>query len=101
VFVMLCALPSFLVSFCLVFFPESPKFLLSKGKDSQALMVFRRMYSINNGGRSRGKYPYSRLTREVVSPHIVEPQSQKFSAMLREAVTKAGRLFRVRHPVSL
>lgn len=49
IFLMVCSLPSFLVTFLLFYLPESPKFLLSRGKFDKALEVFRGIYSTNTG----------------------------------------------------
>lgn len=34
---------------CLFYFPESPKYLLSAGSEEEALIVLKRVYSINTG----------------------------------------------------
>ena len=43
------AVPSLLVSVSLLFLPESPKFLLSKGREGESLNVLRMMFSANTG----------------------------------------------------
>lgn len=40
------------------FFPESPKFLMSRGRNDEAMAVFRRIYRINTG-RTENEYPVS------------------------------------------
>uniref|UniRef100_A0A336N2T7 CSON011713 protein n=1 Tax=Culicoides sonorensis TaxID=179676 RepID=A0A336N2T7_CULSO len=49
VFLMICSLPSFLVAALLLYLPESPKFMLSRGKTDRALDIFKRIYKINTG----------------------------------------------------
>ena len=38
-----------MVSVSLIFLPESPKFLLSKGREGESLNVLRMMFSANTG----------------------------------------------------
>ncbi|KAK0095031.1 hypothetical protein PV326_009372, partial [Microctonus aethiopoides] len=49
VFLALCAIPEICAFVTLSFFPESPRYLLSKGREAEALDVFRRIYSLNTG----------------------------------------------------
>lgn len=97
IFVVICALPSFLVAIGLSFLPESPKFLLSKGQEAQALQVFRKMYTVNTGNAKK-TYPISRISLEMVSPHIVT-KSTSNSSLIQEAISRAVQLFQpnIRH----
>lgn len=49
IFVALCGIPALIVTIGLAFLPESPKYLLSKGMESEALKVFRSIYKMNTG----------------------------------------------------
>ncbi|XP_069675521.1 synaptic vesicle glycoprotein 2A-like isoform X2 [Periplaneta americana] len=49
VFIVACAVPSFIAGCFLLFFDESPKFLMSQGRREEALNVFKRIYSLNTG----------------------------------------------------
>lgn len=49
IFVAICGIPAFLVTLALCFMPESPKFLLSKGREQDALKVFALIYKQNTG----------------------------------------------------
>lgn len=60
IFLMVCSLPSFLVTFMLFYLPESPKFLLSRGKFEKALEVFKGIYA-DNTGNARDLYPVKEL----------------------------------------
>ena len=59
IFVAASALPAFLVAIGLFWFPESPKFLLSKGREYQALKVFAWVYHVNTG-MPASSYPVSK-----------------------------------------
>ncbi|KAJ7998319.1 hypothetical protein DPEC_G00221460 [Dallia pectoralis] len=50
-FVMFCSVPS--LTSALIFqvaMPESPRFLMEAGRETEALLVFRRMFAVNNRG---------------------------------------------------
>ncbi|XP_066993183.1 synaptic vesicle glycoprotein 2B isoform X2 [Anabrus simplex] len=49
IFLLICAIPSLAVAVLLIFLPESPKFLLSRGKHEEALNIFRQIYHSNTG----------------------------------------------------
>ncbi|XP_014213596.1 synaptic vesicle glycoprotein 2B [Copidosoma floridanum] len=51
-----CGLPILFGAMSLGLFPESPKFLMSQGKNKKALKVFRKMYAMNFG-KSKEAYP--------------------------------------------
>ncbi|KAK9879261.1 hypothetical protein WA026_004111 [Henosepilachna vigintioctopunctata] len=63
IYVFLTATPAILAGCCFIFVPESPKFLMTSGKNDQALEVFKTIYSLNTG-RPRNTYPISRLVVE-------------------------------------
>lgn len=48
-FLFFCAFPSIISAIAFVFLPESPKFLMTSGKNEEALKVFRTIYSYNTG----------------------------------------------------
>lgn len=86
------ALPSLLVSVCLLFLPESPKFLLSKGREGESLTVLRMMFSSNTGAH-RSQYPVTRLLSQRVSPHIIPSTQLGWNQALQECRDKARQLF--------
>ena len=49
-FIIVCAIPSLSSSLFFYFMPESPKFLMQKGKSEEAYKVLKRIHSINNPG---------------------------------------------------
>ncbi|XP_066590146.1 synaptic vesicle glycoprotein 2B-like isoform X3 [Prorops nasuta] len=49
VFLAICSLPEFLACFAFAFFPESPRFLMLKGRREEALEMFKKIYAINTG----------------------------------------------------
>ena len=99
IFVALSALPSLLVAMALVFLPESPKFLLVKGCEAEALTVLRIMFSANSG-LTRSEYAVHSLQSHRVSPHIVtgprpgeSHSGGHWSRAVTEAATSAKKLF--------
>lgn len=60
IFLLICALPSFIVAALLFLLPESPKFLLSKGRNEEAMEIFRNIYHINTGN-NKDNYPVKHL----------------------------------------
>ncbi|XP_049786311.1 synaptic vesicle glycoprotein 2C-like [Schistocerca cancellata] len=64
VFIMTCSLPALLAGSFMSFFPETPKFLMSKGRNGEALAVFRKVYALNTG-RSPDSFPVQRLVDEL------------------------------------
>ncbi|KAL3280315.1 hypothetical protein HHI36_017804 [Cryptolaemus montrouzieri] len=65
VYLLVNALPAILSGIVFIFLPESPKFLMSKGRNKEALVVFQTIYSINSG-KSREKYPIKKLVEETM-----------------------------------
>lgn len=60
VFLAICSLPEFLACLAIFAFPESPRFLLLKGRREEALEVFRKIYSVNTG-KDPDSYPVSNV----------------------------------------
>ncbi|XP_018562430.1 synaptic vesicle glycoprotein 2C-like isoform X2 [Anoplophora glabripennis] len=61
IFVLVCSLPSLISIVMLYFLPETPKFLISKGKYDKARLVFQKIYARNSG---ESMYLYPVLTLE-------------------------------------
>ncbi|XP_037029687.1 synaptic vesicle glycoprotein 2C [Bradysia coprophila] len=64
IFLAICGFPSFISGIAMIFFPESPKFLMSQGRNEEALRVFQTIFRINTG-RSAADYPITDLVREL------------------------------------
>ena len=59
VFVLVCVLPAFSAALLLLFFPESPKFLIKSGRGPEAKAVFLRILRLNDGvAKSAGRNLY-------------------------------------------
>ncbi|XP_050083648.1 uncharacterized protein LOC126570149 isoform X2 [Anopheles aquasalis] len=67
IFLAVSCLPGLLSGTCVLFLPESPKFLMSKGRNEQALAIFRRLHTINTGGRQ--EFPIKVLEDELAPRH--------------------------------
>ncbi|XP_051169177.1 synaptic vesicle glycoprotein 2B-like isoform X2 [Leptopilina boulardi] len=48
-YIIICSLPSFILGFCLIFLPETPKYLAECGSREKLLQVLIEMYEQNNG----------------------------------------------------
>ncbi|EDV45422.2 synaptic vesicle glycoprotein 2B [Drosophila erecta] len=66
-FVAITALPSLLGFVLFFFFPESPKFLMSKGRNQEALDAFKFMYHLNSR-KPKDSFPIKVLANEVIVP---------------------------------
>lgn len=62
-FLAICSIPEFIACFAVSFFPESPRFLISKGRHQEALQVFRKIYEMNTGNHP-DTYPVKSLVEE-------------------------------------
>lgn len=90
------AMPSFLVTFLLFYLPESPKFLLSRGKMDRALAVFKGIY-ISNTGKSGETYPVKELIIDDSLRQELEdskrPIKGKFKKMFFDVGNNTKQLF--------
>ncbi|XP_062124945.1 synaptic vesicle glycoprotein 2C-like isoform X2 [Drosophila sulfurigaster albostrigata] len=66
IFLFVCALPSLISGFVLWTMPESPKFLMSQGRNAEALQMLQKIYRINTG-KPKDTYPIKSLVLEVPS----------------------------------
>ncbi|CAG5034015.1 unnamed protein product [Parnassius apollo] len=62
-FLLATALVPLLTGLAFICLPESPKFLMSRGRNTEAMEVFRKIYSMNTGN-SKESYPVTRLVQE-------------------------------------
>ncbi|XP_050463756.1 synaptic vesicle glycoprotein 2B-like [Cataglyphis hispanica] len=85
IYLSLCGLPTLIGAFCLCFFPESPKFLMSQDRNEDALEVFKKIYSINTG-LSKDNYPI-RALRDINLNNTIE---QSHSSKSQTKSLKAG-----------
>lgn len=63
VFLIVCAFPSILAATAHIFVPESPKFLMTAGRNDEAMQVFMKIYSWNSG-KDPDSYPVKNLIDE-------------------------------------
>ncbi|XP_017114469.1 synaptic vesicle glycoprotein 2B [Drosophila elegans] len=67
IFVAITALPSLLSFVLFFFFPESPKFLMSKGRNQEAMDAFKFIYHLNSR-KPKDSFPIKMLANEVTVP---------------------------------
>ncbi|XP_043866435.1 synaptic vesicle glycoprotein 2B isoform X1 [Drosophila mojavensis] len=87
VFVAISAVPSILSFAFFPFFPESPKFLMSRGRNKEALEAFRFIYALNKR-QPRSAFPIKELANEL-SPKSDAQQPEQTSVSGKPAVDKA------------
>lgn len=96
IFLLICAVPSFIVAIVLFFLPESPKFLLSQGKSEEALAIFRHIYHINTGNDAED-YPVKHLIFEEEELTIEEKakiaKRGKYANMIADILDNSKQLF--------
>nr|XP_022910461.1 synaptic vesicle glycoprotein 2B-like [Onthophagus taurus] len=63
-FIILSSLPSILSCISHLFIPESPKFLMTTGRNEEALQVLQKVYALNTG-KSKKSYPIQSLIDEI------------------------------------
>lgn len=95
IFLLVCALPSFLVAALLFMLPESPKFLLSQGRHDEALEIFKGIYR-SNTGKPREDYPVKQLIiddklREELEAR--DPNKNKYKNMMVDIMDNSKQLF--------
>ncbi|XP_038220267.1 synaptic vesicle glycoprotein 2A-like [Zerene cesonia] len=78
-FLLAAALVPLFTGVAFFFLPESPKFLMSRGRNDEALDIFKKIYVLNTG-KSADSYPVKKLVKEKS-----EQQAKGFAAL------KAGR----------
>ncbi|KAL3289815.1 hypothetical protein HHI36_023206 [Cryptolaemus montrouzieri] len=96
IFLLLCAFPSFVVALLLFMLPESPKFLLTRGRTEEALQIFQKIYHVNTG-RAEEEYPVKELLVENNSSRSMnlttKPVKGKYRNMFLDIMDNSRQLF--------
>jgi VNT family MFS transporter (synaptic vesicle glycoprotein 2) len=94
IFLLICAIPSFLVGALLFFLPESPKFLLTSGQSEKAINIFKKIYHINTGN-DPNDYPVKHLILDDIKTELEpkKPIKGKYLNMLSEIMDNSKQLF--------
>lgn len=95
IFLLICAIPSFIVAALLFFLPESPKFLLSRGRKEEAIEIFRHIYSTNTG-KSKNDYPVKQLIFDDLPDKVIDtkaPIRGKYKNMFIDIIENSKQLF--------
>ncbi|XP_055911439.1 synaptic vesicle glycoprotein 2B-like [Eupeodes corollae] len=58
-YILCCGLLGFVSGLCFIVLPESPKYLISIGKETEAIAVLKMVYSINTGNKAESLEVYS------------------------------------------
>ncbi|XP_031832422.1 synaptic vesicle glycoprotein 2C [Nomia melanderi] len=78
IFLSVCGMPALFGVICLALFPESPKFLMSQGRNKEALRVFKLIYRINTG-RPAEEYPIQSLEDEPLRKSMANSDENRKS----------------------
>lgn len=97
IFLLICAVPSFIVAVLLFFLPESPKFLLSQGRTEEAMEIFRKIYQLNTG-KEKSLYPIKQLILDDIQTQKAieanEPvKRNKTLSMIADILDNSKQLF--------
>lgn len=96
IFLVICALPSFIVAILLMYLPESPKFLLSCGRFEEALAIFRGIY-VTNTGNDPSTYPVKELLIDdqlrAELEDVKKPIKNKYKRMFVDIADNSKQLF--------
>lgn len=96
VFLVICAIPSFIVGILLLYLPESPKFLLSCGRFEEALAIFRGIY-VTNTGNDPSMYPVKELLIDdqlrAELEEVKKPIKNKYKRTFVNIATNSKQLF--------
>lgn len=96
IFLLVCSIPSFIVAFLLFYLPESPKYLLSRGKYDKAMSVFQGIFATNTG-KPREEYAVKQLVIDDNLRKELEeagrPMKGKYSKMFWDVCQNSKQLF--------
>uniref|UniRef100_A0AAG5CTN4 Major facilitator superfamily (MFS) profile domain-containing protein n=1 Tax=Anopheles atroparvus TaxID=41427 RepID=A0AAG5CTN4_ANOAO len=103
IFLAVSCLPGLLSGLSVIFLPESPKFLMSKGENERALAIFRWLHAINTRGRE--EFPIKELVNELAASAESTPDKQaspdgakpSVTTGLSEGFRQLGVMFRKPH----
>nr|XP_022914695.1 synaptic vesicle glycoprotein 2B [Onthophagus taurus] len=101
IFLLVCAVPSIIVGVLLFFLPESPKFLLSRGRNDEAIEIFKGIYQMNTG-KDRNSYPIKYVLstdvedqiQTVKDTKIPHTKVEKYKAMMADIMDNSKQLFK-------
>lgn len=94
-FLVACGLPSFLSFLVLLFLPESPKFVLSQGKNEQAYEILQQMNRVNNGkGSELKRFEIIPEAESIENRQLILECKQKSFPFLRSVWIQTAPIFK-------
>lgn len=94
-FLVACGLPSFLSFLVLLFLPESPKFVLSQGKNDQAYEILQQMNRVNNGkGSELKRFEIIPEAESIENRQLILECKQKSFPFLRSVWIQTAPIFK-------
>ncbi|OXU22761.1 hypothetical protein TSAR_004124 [Trichomalopsis sarcophagae] len=96
IFLLICAAPSFIVAGLLLLLPESPKYLITRGRYDEALDIFRGIYATNTG-KPRDTYTVKELILDEFQVNepvkAGAPEKNKYKVILGDIMENSRQLF--------
>lgn len=93
---MIMSIPSLLGGILFSFLPESPKFLMSRGRNAEALAVFQEIYRRNH---NIDEYPIKALANESYDDVATSPgdEPKSLSAAIKDGLVQMSSIFESPH----
>ncbi|CAG9858657.1 unnamed protein product [Phyllotreta striolata] len=99
IFLLCCAFPPLMASVLFSFMPESPKFLMSVGKNEEALQVFQKVFS-SNCGKLKNDFPIKHLANEKIHCKN-EDKKRSVITVIKTSLSKIFAVFKPPHVCQL
>ncbi|CAH1105960.1 unnamed protein product [Psylliodes chrysocephalus] len=96
IFLLVCASTTVLSGFFYIFLPESPKFLMTSGRNEEALAVLQKMYKLNTGN-SKNTFPIKRLVEETKDDNTRNNKVGEVGAALKKGCLEMGNILHRPH----
>lgn len=94
-FMVVCAVPGLICGLALFKLPESPKFLLSSGREDETLEILKDIYALNTGN-DRDSFPVSQVLKDIdiaMLPKTAIDKSNPIASLLKAMWNQTAPLF--------
>lgn len=94
-FLVVCSVPGLICGLALFKLPESPKFLISSGREEETLEILKDIYAVNTG-KDRESFPVSQVLKDIdiaMLPKAAIDKSNPVASLLKAMWNQTGPLF--------